>query len=501
MPTRSLPKRPNLAQLKRQANELHRLHEKGDTSAGARIVAHHPRYKRLDAKAALATPFTLADAQLTIAREYGFTSWGDLKHLADARDRVAKFKPHPKYDEAVAALVAGDIDRLRALLTRFPELVHARAYLEPPYNYFTGATLLHHVAWNPSRHEPVPPNIVDIARLLLDRGSDATAVTLGINTGNTMGLVVTSRMASEANVSGPLIELLRDRGSPLDLGTSESILPDWGRQNLLYSPLANHAPRAAEKLIELGAKPDVCVAAALGRMDLLEGFFGPDGRLRELPRRGGELLSERDAIGLAALFAYVNKRRDALDFLLEKDGNWNMTGVNNGALLHRAAFDGDLDLVKRLVAKGADISNRDNPFNSTPVSWASHNGKWELVDWMRASCRIDIHEAVCHNMYEQVEARLRDASASVNRQLDHWNVPQATPLYWASWTMMETGAGIHHWDVSERERLVRLLLDHGADPNIVAGDGLTALDIAHMSEAPGIAALIEARGGKRSSEL
>jgi ankyrin repeat protein len=104
-------------------------------------------------------------------------------------------------------------------------------------------------------------------------------------------------------------------------------------------------------------------------------------------------------------------------------------------------------------------------------------------------------------MYEQVEARLRDAPASVNLQLDHWNVPQATPLYWASWTMMETGAGIHHWNVGERERLVRLLLDHGADPNIVAGDGHTALDIAHMSEAPGIAALIEERGGKRSSEL
>jgi hypothetical protein len=330
MPTRSLPKRPNLAQLKRQANELHRLHQKGDISAAARIVAHHPRFKRLQAKAALATPFTLADAQLTIAREYGFTSWGDLKHLAEARDRVAKFKPHPKYDEAVAAIVAGDIDRLRALLTQYPELVHARGYLEPPYNYFTGATLLHHVAWNPSRHEPVPPNIVDIARLLLDRGADARAVTLGFNTGNTMGLVVTSRMASEANVSGPLIELLRDRGSPLDLNTSDS-----GRQNVLYVPLANHAPRAAEKLIELGAKPDVCVAAAFGRLDLLEGFFGPDGRLSELPRRGGELLSERDAIGLAALFAYVNKRRGALDFLLEKDGNWNMTGVNNGAVASR----------------------------------------------------------------------------------------------------------------------------------------------------------------------
>ena len=50
-------------------------------------------------------------------------------------------------------------------------------------------------------------------------------------------------------------------------------------------------------------------------------------------------------IGLALLFAYVNGRTGAVDFLLEKDGNWNMTGVNNGTALHRAAWEGDLAMV------------------------------------------------------------------------------------------------------------------------------------------------------------
>ena len=53
---------------------------------------------------------------------------------------------------------------------------------------------------------------------------------------------------------------------------------------------------------------------------------------------------------------------DAVDFLLEKDGNWNMTGVNNGTALHRAAGVGDLAMVERLVAKGADLGDRNNPF-------------------------------------------------------------------------------------------------------------------------------------------
>lgn len=90
------------------------------------------------------------------------------------------------------------------------------------------------------------------------------ATTLGTNGGTTMGLIITSRMASEANASGPLMDLLIARGAMLDLKTSGAVIPDWAGQNVLHNSLANHAPRAVEKLIELGAKPDLCVAAALG---------------------------------------------------------------------------------------------------------------------------------------------------------------------------------------------------------------------------------------------
>jgi Ankyrin repeat len=501
MPTKSLPARPNLAQLKRQANELHRLHREGKQSAAARVIANHPRLKTRSVQTILAEPLALADAQLVIAREYGFHSWAAMKHHVETGSRVAGFEPHPDFDDAVAAIHAGDLERLRVLLGAHPELVSARTNLEPPYGYFTGATLLHHVAWNPSRDAPVPANVVDIARLLLDRGADVNAETLGRSGGSTMGLIITSRMASEANVSGALIELLLSRGARLGLETTASVIPDWGDLNVLDAPLANHAPRAAEKLIELGAKPDVCAAAALGRMDLLRSFFDESGRLLDRPRRHGKLLSERDAIGLAMLFAYVNKRSDAVDFLLEKDGNWNMTGVNNGAVLHRAAWDGDLAMVQRLVAKGADMSNRDNPFNSTPLSWAQHNKQTEVMAWMRAHCVIDLHEAVGLNFHEHVRARLREDPSSINKQIDMWETPQSTPLYWAAWTSIQDVDGEHFWDESSRWELVRLLLDHGADPNIIAGDGYTALDVAYTAGAKTIVALLLERGAKRSADL
>ena len=111
-----------------------------------------------------------------------------------------------------------------------------------------------------------------------------------------MGLLITSKQASDANLSGPLMDLLLERGAKLDLRTAGAC---WTRR------WPNHAPRAAEKMIELGAKPDVLAAAALGRMDLLRACFDGDGRLRSRPRRRGKAMTERDAIGLAMLFAYV----------------------------------------------------------------------------------------------------------------------------------------------------------------------------------------------------
>ncbi len=74
-------------------------------------------------------------------------------------------------------------------------------------------------------------------------------------------------------------------------------------------------------------------------------------------------MTGRDAIGLAMLYAYVREQTEAVDFLLEKDGNWNMIGVNNGTALCLAAGVGDLAMVMRLVARGPE---RERPQQSVP---------------------------------------------------------------------------------------------------------------------------------------
>jgi ankyrin repeat protein len=49
--------------------------------------------------------------------------------------------------------------------------------------------------------------------------------------------------------------------------------------------------------------------------------------------------------------------------------------------------------------------------------------------------------------------------------------------------------------------MARLLLEKGADPNLVAGNGLTALDLAEARGAAALAAALAVRGGKRAEEL
>ena len=96
MATKTLPERPSLTQLELQATELHGLHRRKRLPAAARIVANHPRFRNKSTASVLDASLELADAQLVIAREYGFESWAALKHHVETESRVAAITPHPK---------------------------------------------------------------------------------------------------------------------------------------------------------------------------------------------------------------------------------------------------------------------------------------------------------------------------------------------------------------------------------------------------------------------
>ena len=136
-----------------------------------------------------------------------------------------------------------------------------------------------------------------------------------------------------------------------------------------------------------------------------------------------------------------------------------------------------------------------------PLSWARHNKQQEVFEWMRKHCPIDLHDAVCFDFREHIEARLREDPQSINNRIDQWEIPQCTPLHWAAWTHVEDVEKTHTHDPVKRAELVQLLLERGADINIVAGNGCTALDIAEASKATTIAGLLKEHGAKGAADL
>src|SRR4029453_3580836 len=72
-----LPANPNLEQQRKLAKGLGRGFWRGERDAVARVAALHPRPPAPDA-------FALSDAQLVVARGYGFASWAKLKHKIDS---------------------------------------------------------------------------------------------------------------------------------------------------------------------------------------------------------------------------------------------------------------------------------------------------------------------------------------------------------------------------------------------------------------------------------
>jgi len=54
-------------------------------------------------------------------------------------------------------------------------------------------------------------------------------------------------------------------------------------------------------------------------------------------------------------------------------GRWHITP------LHEAAFRGDAELARVLLAADPDLDVRDTEFNSTPLGWAQHFKRREIV--------------------------------------------------------------------------------------------------------------------------
>lgn len=279
----------------------------------------------------------LTSAQFVIARSLGFTSWPKLiKHLEEMEHRTSAVS---EFEVAADAIVCGDLKTVKDLLGRNPDLIRQRSTRE-----HHGA-LLHYTSANgvEGYRQKTPPNIVEIARFLLESGADVEAEADVYGGGcTTLGLAATSVHPELAGVQEPLLQLLLDRGARIE----KPNLAGNG-QSAIIACLANGRPKAAAFLASRGASLNLESAAGAGRLDIVKTFFRTDGT--SIPP------ATKRELQAGFLWACMYGHEDVANFLVEHGADFRDAADTGATGLHWAAGGGHIGIVKRLLELGSPL--------------------------------------------------------------------------------------------------------------------------------------------------
>ena len=388
-----LPRKPNLEHYKKLAKDLVKAcrdFRSGDTNALttwserwlkslARFVITRPDADRLDrwlnrmtdqvegfARRQLTESnkaCRIGDAQFVIARSSGFSGWQTfVKHI---NSLAKKDSPVAKFEEAVEAVISGDVRTLKRLLRANPQLVQERSTRNHR------STLLHYVSANgvEGYRQQTPKNAVEIAELLLKAGAevDAEADVYG-GGATTLGLVGTSVHPFRAGVQNPLMLVLLDHGADINHPRSAG-----NEQPAVLGCLANGRPTAARYLAERGARLNLESAAGVGNLDVVKSYFRHDGSPKSK-------VSNKQ-VSSALLTACVWGQNNVIEFFLKNGVDLGTHGGDGQTPLHCAAIGGQLETIKLLLKWKPALEAR-NIYGGTVLGqtlWsASHGGDPKL---------------------------------------------------------------------------------------------------------------------------
>lgn len=181
-----------------------------------------------------------------------------------------------------------------------------------------------------------------------------------------------------------------------------------------------------------------------------------------------------------------------------RDGNTNLVKVliaNHADInakerdgrtpLHWAALNGHLDVVNLLLANGAAVDAVEND-GKTPLHCAAMNDHLEIIKLLLANgAKIDarerggvtpLHETAVHGQ-EEITTLLLASNADVNVKADNG----FTPLHWAA--------------LHGQMKVAEVLLAHGAEVNPMNNNGETPLHWAVQNRQNNVADLLRRHGG------
>jgi hypothetical protein len=418
-----LPANPNLEQQRKLAKALARNYWRGERETVARVSALHPRPPAPDR-------FALGDAQLVIARGYGFASWAKLKHKIDSLTRSP-------VEQFVAAVKGRDIEAVRRLLETHPEL--AARINEPLFDFKQTAAhvaatdltmldlLLAHGAdlnvkssWEKGGFGILENVTPEQAAQLIARGARID-VWAAANLGMAAELVALIEAdPALVNAKGgdgkrPLhyartVEIARfllDRGAEIDA-------LDDDHDSTPAQHLIGDRPDVCRFLVARGARSDLLMAAALGDLALLRRHLDEEpGSLAmrvdqdwfpmvDTARNGGHIYQW--TLGFHVQIARRRGHRDVLDLLMQRadplerllDALWRGDGAAADALiaaepglvqrapsraLHQvadAARNNNTAAVRAMLARGFPVT-AVSQHGATPLHWAAFHGNPEML--------------------------------------------------------------------------------------------------------------------------
>ncbi|MGP0047551.1 MAG: ankyrin repeat domain-containing protein [Solirubrobacteraceae bacterium] len=468
MPPRGLPGNANLEQLKKGAKSFQRAVRAGDAGAAEFVREFHPRLSDAQPGSPELNGFTRTDAQLVIARQFGFSSWPKLKaHL----ELVARYARSP-HEQPVGEPLADD----QAVIDEFLRLACLTYGDDDPDRFRRAESLLQEHDWlaRASIHTIAATGEVDAARVLLERDPSQASLVGGPHGWEPLLYLTYSRVRLGPGRSPiGVAQLLLERGADPNAGYLwEGLIPPFTALTGALGgggPIPKHPQELALARLLLEAGADANDGQALYNQG-----WGPDPQEDWL-----ELLFE---FGLGTgdggpWRRLLGERQDSPRTMLED-------------LLIAAAGHGLTDRVRRLLARGVDPEGREpkHPIyqGRSPVQEAALAGHMDVV-----SVLVDAGASWEHDQVDELVAtamsgdrgtmeRLLAADPglrqrAIERCPDQLVRAAGQNNYDAVALLIELG-----YDVNARSRtaplheaamrgnlaMIRLLLDHDADPNI-----------------------------------